>query len=68
MSGAVLETRAGDLPRLIDSRGIQEECGVKRATAEAIMRRCTKVYVPGVRKAHVYRDDVLRVLRESEAA
>lgn len=53
------------LPRLIDCKGIQEELGVKRATAELFMRRCeTKLKVG--RRVYVYRDDVLRAVREHE--
>lgn len=41
------------LPKLIDCKGIQEECGVSRATAEAIMRALPKVTIDGHRKVFV---------------
>jgi hypothetical protein len=53
-----------ELPKLLDCRGIQRELGVKRATAEAIMRQLSKVQVPGLRKTYVRREDVLRLLDE----
>jgi len=53
-----------DLPQLLDCRGIQRELGVKRTTAEAIMRQLPKVVVPGLGKTYVVRDDVLRVVQE----
>ena len=52
------------LPALLDCRGIQDELGVKRATAEAIMRRLPKVRVPEHRKVFVRRADLLRVIVE----
>ena len=52
------------LPKLVDCRGIEQELGVKRATAEAIMRQLPKVQVPGLRKTFVRREDVLRLLDE----
>ena len=53
---------SGRLPALMDCKMIQEELGVKRATAEAIMRAVPSVEIPGVRKNHVRRDDVLAFL------
>lgn len=53
------------LPKLIDAAGLQRELGVKRATADAIMQRCPKVTIPGVKKVYVRRDDVERLLEES---
>jgi len=52
------------LPTLIDCSGIMRELGVKRATAEAIMRRLPKVQVPGHRKVFVLRADLVRLLDE----
>jgi hypothetical protein len=57
-----------ELPKLLDCRGIQRELGVKRATAEAVMRQLPKVQVPGLRKTYVRREDVLRLLDEWTAA
>ncbi len=53
-----------DLPRLIDRRGLEEELGIKRAAAEAIMRCLDDrlVRIPGLRKAYVRRDDVRDLL------
>lgn len=46
------------LPQLLDCKALQEELGVKRATAEAIMRRLPVVGFEGLRKVFVRRDDV----------
>jgi hypothetical protein len=54
----------GWLPRLIDQRGIADELGVTKATAEKIMRLIPKVHVAGLRKVYVKRDDVLRVIKD----
>lgn len=64
------------LPELIDRKGIQEEMGVSRAYAEAIMRAVPKVELdaPGrtgrpIRKVYVRRADVLaEVERRTRAA
>ena len=53
------------LPKLADARQLQDELGVKRATAERIMRACP-VKIPVGRKVFVYRDDVLEVLKANE--
>jgi hypothetical protein len=53
------------LPGLIDCAGIVRELGVKRATAERIMRHCS-AKVPLGRRVFVYRDEVARVIRERE--
>ena len=51
---------------LVDCRGVQALFGVKRATAERIMRHC-EVKVHGLgRRVFVYREDALRVVREHE--
>ena len=43
------------------------ELGVKRATAERIMRACAvKVRPPGARRVFVYREDVRDVLKSWE--
>jgi hypothetical protein len=52
------------LPGLLDCRGLCEELGVKRATAEAVMRQLPIVQIPGLRKTFVRRGDVLAYLDE----
>ncbi|HET6683065.1 MAG TPA: hypothetical protein VFG75_05155 [Gaiella sp.] len=52
------------LPTLIDCGGIVRELGVKRATAEAIMRQLPKVQVPGHRKVFVVRADLARFIAQ----
>ncbi len=52
------------LPTLIDCSGIARELGVKRATAEAIMRQLPKVQVPDHRKVFVVRADLRRLIEE----
>lgn len=43
------------------------ELGVKRATAERIMRACVvKVRPPEARRVYVYREDVLKVVKSWE--
>jgi glycine cleavage system aminomethyltransferase T len=54
----------GALPQLLDCRGLMAELGVKRATAEAIMRAVPSVDVPGLRKMYVRRDDVQAFLEQ----
>lgn len=56
---------AEKLPELIDCAGIQKEMRVKRSTAEAIMRQLPNVKVPGLRKLHVKRADVLALLEKN---
>jgi hypothetical protein len=57
----------GDVPPslLVDCRAIMQELGVRRATAERIMRWCS-VKVPLGRRVYVYRADVVRVLQSRE--
>ena len=50
------------LPELLDSRAIIAELGVKRATAEAIMRAIPIVSFPDHRKVYVRRDHVLALI------
>ena len=50
------------LPELLDCKALQVELGVKRATAEAIMRLLPSVQVPGLRKTFVRRADVAALL------
>jgi len=57
-----------DLPKLIDAAGLQRELGIKRASAEAIMRQLPKVTIPGVKKIYVRRADVNRLLDENTVA
>jgi hypothetical protein len=52
----------GALPQLLDCRALQAELGVKRATAEAIMRRLDIVQIEGLTKTFVKRSDVLSYL------
>ena len=61
-------TATHDLPKLIDAAGLQRELGVKRASAEAIMRQLPKVTIPGVKKIYVRRADVNRLLDENTVA
>ena len=56
------------LPALMDCTQIQQELGVKRAFAEALMRGCPKITVEGVRKVYVKRTDVLRELERRQVA
>jgi hypothetical protein len=52
-------------PLLTDCQRLQTWLGVKRATAERIMRLCDRKVVLG-RRVYVYADDVLIVVREHE--
>ena len=54
-----------ELPNLITSRQIQEELGVTKATAEAVMRQLGKIRFPGSRRVYVRREDVKRLIKES---
>jgi hypothetical protein len=45
-----------------------DELGVKRSTAEAVMRQLPKVTIAGHRKVFVRRSDVLRYIEERTAA
>jgi hypothetical protein len=56
----------GQPGRLLDAAAISRELGVTRAAAEAMMRHLPKVLVPGLRKVWVRRDDLDRLLAESE--
>jgi hypothetical protein len=60
--------RVTKLDALIDCRGIMDELSVKRATAEAIMRKLQKVHIEGVRKVYVRRVDVAKYIEEQTAA
>ena len=53
------------LPELLDCAGLQAELGVKRATAEAIMRQLPLVTIPGLRRVFVRRADVHRLLEQN---
>jgi hypothetical protein len=50
------------LPELVDAKGLQVELGVKRAAAEAIMRRLPTVHIENLRKTFVRRSDVVAYL------
>lgn len=52
------------LPELLDCKRIMEECGVRRATAEAMTRRLPVVHFPGLRKVFVKRSDLLALIEE----
>ena len=54
-----------ELPKLVSCRQIQEELGVTRATAEAVMRQLEKIRFPGSRRVYVRRRDVDRLIEES---
>lgn len=56
------------LPQLLDCRALMAELGVKRATAEAIMRQVPKVEIDGLRKLFVKRSDVEAYLAEKTRA
>jgi hypothetical protein len=51
------------LPALLDCRGLMAELGVKRATAEAIMRQLQVVTFPDHRKVFVKRADVAALIQ-----
>jgi hypothetical protein len=51
--------------RLMDCRTIIEELGVKRATAEWLMRAVPKVEFQGLRKSYVKREDIERLMDDS---
>jgi hypothetical protein len=53
------------LPELLDCRRIMEEMGVKRASAEAIMRQVPKVIVRDLDKVFVRRSDVAALIEAS---
>ena len=50
------------LPQLLDAKSLQTELGVKRTTAEAIMRHLPIVQIEGLRKVYVRRSDVAAYL------
>jgi hypothetical protein len=50
------------LPQLLDCKGLMAELGIKRASAEAIMRRVDIVKIEGLDKTFVKRSDVLAYL------
>lgn len=56
-------TASAPLPELLDCRGLMLELGVKRATAEAIMRQVPVVQIEGLRKVYVRRTDVHALIR-----
>lgn len=51
------------LPKLLDSKKLQEELGITRAAAETLMRRIATVHIEGLRKVYVRRSDVAAYLR-----
>jgi hypothetical protein len=53
------------LPELLDCRRIMEEMGVKRASAEAIMRQVPKVKIRDLDKTFVRRSDVAALIDAS---
>jgi hypothetical protein len=50
------------LPELLDAKRLQQELGVTRAAAEAIMRRVPVVQIEDLRKVYVTRTDVVAYL------
>ena len=50
------------LPGLLDCAGIMDELGVKRASAEAIIRQVPVVQIPDLRKTFVRRADVAALI------
>jgi hypothetical protein len=56
---------AVDSSMLMDATALRDELGVKRATAERIMRLCPTKFVLG-RRIYVYRTDVAAVLKAHE--
>jgi hypothetical protein len=55
-----------ELPKLLDCRAVMDETGVKRATAESLMRAIPKVKIG--RRVFVKREDLLEELARREAA
>jgi hypothetical protein len=53
------------LSKLMDATAVRDELGVKRATAERVMRLCPRKVVLG-RRIYVYRADVSEVLKAHE--
>jgi hypothetical protein len=53
------------LPALLDAKGLQQELGVTRAAAEAIIRQLEVIAIPGLRKTFVKRVDVEALLARS---
>lgn len=64
----MIEPTPSPLPVLLDCAGIMRELGVKRATAEAIMRQIPIVIIPDHRKTFVRRSDVLALLQRQTFA
>jgi hypothetical protein len=50
------------LPQLLDAKALQAELGITRAAAEAIMRQLPTVQFKDLRKVHVRREDVARLV------
>jgi hypothetical protein len=50
------------LPELLDAKALRLELGVRRAAAEAVMRRLPVVSIEGLRKTYVRRSDVAAYL------
>ena len=50
------------LPELLDAKRLQDELGVTRAAAEAIMRQLPVIQFDGLRKVYVRRADVARLI------
>jgi hypothetical protein len=53
---------ADRLPELLDAKALQNELGVTRAAAQALMRRVPVVSIEGLRKVYCRRGDVSRYL------
>ena len=64
MAAGRVDMRA-ELPRLMSCRQIEEELGVTRAAAEAVMRRLEKIRFPGSRRVYVRRADLRELIEEA---
>lgn len=53
-----------ELPALMDVACVVRETGIKKATAEKVMRQCPVVQFPGVRKVFVKREDLDAWIRQ----
>ena len=60
--------KAEPLPTLLATADVMAELGVKRPTAEKIMRQLPKVTFPGLRKEFVKRADLLAFIDDSTRA
>jgi hypothetical protein len=59
-----MSTVPAPLPELLNVAQLAREIGQPRSAAEAIMRHCPKIEIPGYQKSHVRRSDVQRFFEE----